>query len=265
MKHFSIFVLASILAFAMGVSFVLPGVTLDKEGKVEIRADVKLDNTISNGRYSVSGDRNGIVTVKDAISSEVIRTFQMDVGVVVREIFLLDGGKTVAASQKDRAVFWDLETGREIRRFPQRIYGFSNDESKFFTYELPQGILFLYSYPSFRLVCKIKKGGDGPEQFRFSPNDRFLNIQFTTGYPGSDENYPVRSPSFISAKLFDIQTCQEIQEFSQLDLISIGEFSADSNFLMTPEYTYVDLNSDKIVRTLWRFNLKTYQVEKLAD
>ena len=247
----------------MAISSVLPGVTAYNRGEIERIAD----NTPPASRYSISGSRNGIVTVKDAVSSEVIRTFQMDAGVVVRETFLLDGGKTVAASQKDHAIFWNLETGREIRRLPQRVYGFSHDETKFFTYELPQGIVFMYNYPSFTLICKILKGGAGPEQFRFSPNDRFLNIVFATGYPPTDENYPHSNPtrsSLIYAKLFDIQTCQEIKEFSQLRLGNIGEFSADSIFLVTPQYIYVDVNSDRLVRTLWRFNLKTYQVEKLA-
>ncbi len=105
------------------------------------------ENTPSVSRYSVSGSREGQVTVKDAASGETIRTFEMDSGVVVRETFLLEGGKTVAASQKDRAVFWDLTTGEEIRRFPQIIYGFADDESKFFTYETPGSKVCLYSYP----------------------------------------------------------------------------------------------------------------------
>lgn len=96
----------------MALSSVLPGVTAYKEGKMERVAD----NRPSTSRYSVSGSRNGLVTVKEPIFSEVIRTFQMDTGVVVRETFLLDGGKTVAASQKDHTVFWNLETGREISR-----------------------------------------------------------------------------------------------------------------------------------------------------
>lgn len=186
----------------------------------------------------------------------------------MRETFLLEGGKVVAASQKDSARFWDLETGREIRRFPQRIYNFSHDESMFFTYTFPQGIVFLYSYPSFTLVCKIKKGAPGPEQFRFSPNNRFLNIKFSNGYPASDENYPKPNPSrrpIIYARLYDINTCQKIREFYQLNLLSIGEFSADSNFLVTPEYRRPEFNSDRLLRTFWRFNLKTYQVEKLDD
>jgi hypothetical protein len=268
MKHFLLFILALILCVAMALGSVLPGVTAYKEGAIERVADLNRGNTVSASRYSVSGDRHGIVTVKNAVSSEVIRTFKMDDGVVVRETFLLDGGKTVAASQKDHAVFWELATGKEVRRFPQRIYGFSHDETKFFTYKFPQGIIFMHSYPSFTLVCKWKKGAPGPKQFRFSPNDRFLNITFGNGYPASDENYPLpdRSGGPVNyARLFDIETCQEIKEFSQLDLLSIGEFSADSNFLVTPEYIYVDVNSDRLVRTLWRFNLKTYKVEKIAD
>ncbi|MEG4802218.1 hypothetical protein QUB63_19530 [Microcoleus sp. ARI1-B5] len=268
MKYFFLFTFALILSGAMALGSVSHGVTAYKEGKMERVADLNRGNTVSANRYSVSGSRNGIVTVKDAVSSEVIRTFKMDDGVVVRETFLLDGGKTVAASQKDHAIFWELDTGKEIRRFPQRIYGFSHDETKFFTYKFPQGIIFMHSYPSFTLVCKWKKGAPGPKQFRFSPNDRFLNITFGNGYPPSDENYPLpdRSGGPVNyARLFDIETCQEIKEFSQLDLLSIGEFSADSNFLVTPEYIYVDVNSDRLVRTLWRFNLKTYKVEKIAD
>jgi hypothetical protein len=264
MKHFFLFILALILSGAMALGSISYGVTAYNQGEMEKLAD----NTPSVSRYSISGSRNGIVTVKDAVSSEVIRTFKMDTGIVVRETFLLDGGKTVAASQKDHAVFWELATGKEVRRFPQRIYGFSHDETKFFTYKLPQGIIFLHSYPSFTLVCKIPKGGGGPYLFRFSPNDRFLNITFRNGYPGSDENYPLGNPSrgaVSYARLFDIETCQEIKEFYQLRLLSIGEFAADSNFLVTPEYIYVDVNSDRLMRTLWRFNLKTYKVEKLAD
>ena len=268
MKYFFPFILALILSVAIALSSVLPALTAYKQGEIEKVSDLNRGNTPSVSRYSVSGSRNGIVTVKDAVSSEVIHTFKMDDGVVVRETFLLDGGKTVAASQKDHAIFWNLETGKEVRRFPQRIYGFSHDETKFFTYTFPQGIIFLHSYPSFTLACKWKKGAPGPVQFRFSPNDRFLNIQFGNGYPPIDENYPLpdRSGGPVNySRLFDIETCQEIKEFSRLHLGSIGEFSADSIFLSTPDDIITDLSSRQILRTWWRFNLKTYQVEKLAD
>jgi hypothetical protein len=132
-KHFYLFILALILCTTIALGSILPAVTADSEGKIGKIADLRRENTVSNSRYSVSGDIHGIVTVKDAVSSEVIRTFQMDNGRVVCKTFLLDGGKTVAASQIDHTVFWQLATGREVRRFPQRIYGFSHDETKFFT------------------------------------------------------------------------------------------------------------------------------------
>ncbi|MEG4346694.1 hypothetical protein QUB70_25955 [Microcoleus sp. A003_D6] len=95
MKYFFLFTFALILSGAMALGSVSHKVTAYNQGEMERIAD----NTPSASRYSVSGSRNGIVTVKDAVSSEVIRTFKMDDGVVVRETFLLDGGKTVG-------IFW---------------------------------------------------------------------------------------------------------------------------------------------------------------
>ena len=71
MKNFSLFILALILSVTMALGSILPGVTADKQGEVEIVADLRRDNTVSNGRYSVSGDIHGIVTVKDTVSSIV--------------------------------------------------------------------------------------------------------------------------------------------------------------------------------------------------
>ncbi|MEG3859109.1 WD40 repeat domain-containing protein, partial [Microcoleus sp. herbarium12] len=186
---------------------------------MESITDLNKENTLGPSRYSVSGSRQGEVTVKDVTTGEVIRTFQMDSEVVVRETFLLDGGQTVAASQKDHAVFWDLTTGEEIHRFPQRIYGFTRDESKFFTFEVPGSKVCLYSYPDLTFVCQLSDNTSGPQSFRFSPDERFLVIRFMTGFPSTDKNYPKRNHvtrGFIYTKLFNIQDCQEISEFSRL-------------------------------------------------
>jgi len=222
------------------------------------------ENTPSVSRYSVSGSREGQVTVKDAASGETIRSFEMDSGVVVRETFLLEGGKTVAASQKDRAVFWDLTTGEEIHRFPQRIYGFTRDESKFFTFETPGSKVCLYSYPDLTFVCQLSENTGGPESFRFSPDDRFLVIRFMTGFPSTDKNYPRRNHvtrGFVYTKLFNIQDCQEISEFSRLKIRAICEFSADSRYYEIPEKFITILSPLKKAR--WRFDLTTYQIEEI--
>ena len=159
-------------------------------------------NTVQVGCYKLSGDRQGQVTVKNTASGEIVHTFQMDEGIVLREVFILNNGKTIAASQKDHAVFWDLATGKEIRRFHQRIYGFSHDETKFFTYEEKK--VFLYVYPEMTLTCQLSEGTFGPKDFQFSPDDHFLVIRFFRGLPADDEYYPRLNPvrkinSFIKA------------------------------------------------------------------
>jgi hypothetical protein len=212
--------------------------------------------------YEVSGNRNGQVVVRNTLSGEVIRTFQMGKG-VVREVFLLRGGKTVAASQGDRAVFWDLSTGQEINRLEQRIYGFSHDETKFFTYD--SGKVILYSYPQLEPICELTNNtGIGPEWFRFSPDDRFLVILFATGRPESDEYYPGLAPlrrSIRYSRLFELKTCQEIQEFSKLRVIELGEFSSDSYFYNLRNTPVLIEEEGRYIEGSWQYNLVTNKIQ----
>jgi hypothetical protein len=214
-----------------------------------------------NYEVTGSGNKNGLVTIKHKISGEIVRTFQMEKA-VVREVFLLDGGETVAASQKDHTVFWNLETGTEIHRIEQRIYGFSHDQTKFFTYQ-PREVL-IYSYPSFQPSCQLTDMFTfGPDKFSFSPNDQFLAIVFATGRPESDEDYPHRVSfrSIARGQLFDISRCQEIKEFSELRLRSLGEFSQDSKFYdfkkVVITKSTLGLREGGFVEGSWRFDLTT--------
>lgn len=266
MKYLFLLMLALILSVVMALGYVSRKVTAH-EGRSRI-ADLNRENTSGSSRYSVSGDRLGVVTVKDAVSSEVIRTLKMDDGVVVRETFLLDGGKTVAASQKDHTVFWELATGREIRRFPQRIYGFSPDETKFFTYESP-GQVFLYAYPNAAPICKLVEIVNGPAEFQFSPNSRFIVIAFVTGWPTGDKYYPYPEPDYwrisTNIKLFNVANYQEILEFSELRLLSLGEFSLDSKFYyMKDLLVYINSGRGGREKGSWQFDLDTYQIKKIA-
>ncbi len=223
-------------------------------------------DTVPANRYQVSGDRLGRVTVKDTVSGEVIRTFQMEAGVVVREKFLLDNGRTVAASQKDHTVFWDVATGREIGRVSQRVYGFSHDEKKFFTQKGQE--VFLYAYPDLTRICKLTKeavGGTGG--FQFAPDDSFLVIWFYTGFPSSDNNYP--SPNLVDSsvrdtKLFKLQNCQEVQEFSVLRVKALGQFSSDSKFYELQD-TLIRTDARRLSKGSWRFDLMTYKLQGLAE
>ncbi|MCC3428465.1 MAG: hypothetical protein JGK24_32775 [Microcoleus sp. PH2017_29_MFU_D_A] len=268
MKIFSLFILALILSVTMALGSILSGVTADKQGEVEMVADLRRDNTVSNDRYSVSGDIHGIVTVKDTVSSEVIRTFQMDVRGVVWKTFLLNGGKTIAASQQNRTVFWDLDTGRTIRHFPQRVYGFSHDETKFFTWKLvdKNHNILLYSYPNMNLTCKLLPyQGLGPEKFQFSPNDRFLAVDLYTGVPLSDEEYldpPMHISGLRLRNLFDLKMCQVIEQYSKLLYGGLAEFSPDSKFYILKES--LSINGRRISAPC-NFNLSNYQVENCTN
>ena len=271
MKHFFLFILTLFLCEVMALGYVSPEVTAQSDGGRERVADLQKENTPRPSHYSVSGDRWGRVTVKNATTGEVIRSFPMDYGVVVRETFFLDGGKTLAASQKDHAVFWDWATEKEIRRFPQRIYGFSRDETKFFTLKYPDQIILLYAYPSLKFICELRPepaGGEGIMDFSLSPNDRFLVVMFASNYPESDENYPGGDSSYrttISVNLFNLETCQEIKEFAQAfnPGMNTGYFSQDSNFIVLEKAFFSRPGASDSGFGSWRFNLKTYQVEKI--
>ncbi len=224
-------------------------------------------NTNTVGRYQISGDRKGLVTVKDATSGKVIRTLEMDRNLVVRETFILNNGKTVAASQKDHTVFWDLATGKKIARVPQPVYGFSHDEKKFFTYDSKEGI-FLYAFPSFRRICLLREGFiSGPGAFQFSPNNRLLVIGVMTNLPAEENSYPYPNYTYRSGSftmLFNVETCQEIPEFSKLRFTHLfGRFSPDSKYYEIKE------SSPRSNRNLpvgaWRVNLTTFELEQIPD
>jgi hypothetical protein len=254
MKHFYLLLIV-ILISLVGISLIA------RQG---IGDDSPPENMAQASSYEVTGNQTGQVIVKDKVSGRVIRRFQIEKG-VIREVFLLDGGKTVSASQKDSTVFWDLDTGREIQRFEQRIYGFSHDKTKFFTYS-PQGVL-LYSYPEMKPVCELAKGlMVGPEKFLFSSDDGFLAILFATGRPESDEYYPGTGPvrrSIRYSKLFNIKTCREIQEFSQLKVSQLGEFSKDSKSYTLDNYAIFIEN--RYVKGSWRFDLTTNKLQKFFE
>ena len=272
MRNFFLFglVLALVLVGEMG-HFLPTGLSANKIASIEKIVQLNRGSTEEVSRYVVSGYRDGKVTVSDRVSGQVIRTFEMDEGVVVRETFLLDNGRTVGASQKDHAVFWDLATGREIGRLNRRIYGFSHNQTRFFTYSYPEGVL-LYSYPDIRQLCQLtNRTSAGPGAFIFSPNDRFLVIGFASGFPSSDENYPDPDRTergTVYTNLFNIQTCQEIRElyslrFTYLGLSRLGEFSSDSRFYYIKDISTYN-NSIRQVGTL-QFDLITHEVRLIDE
>ncbi|HAG83218.1 MAG TPA: hypothetical protein DCL61_19255 [Cyanobacteria bacterium UBA12227] len=279
MRHFLITAIALVFGFfaAIALSHVPRGLTVPADVGMNTTVNLNVENPVAVERYQVSGDRLGRVMVKDTLTGEVVRTFEMDEGVFVRETFLLDNNQTIAVSQivlvnppdlvpqKNRTLFWDLATGREIARIDQRVYGFNHDETKFFT-QNGEGV-FLYSYPDLKPICKLTKQPEaGTQIFRFSPDGKFLFIQFHSGYTagaqGLPDPLPIVDASAVYTKLFNLQNCREIQEFSaHRSHVSAVQFSEDSKFLYL-ENLLIYLDGIRQEGN-WRFNLESYQFEKL--
>ncbi|BAZ28610.1 hypothetical protein NIES4074_10440 [Cylindrospermum sp. NIES-4074] len=214
--------------------------------------------------YEIIGNTTGQIIVKNRATGKVIRTFQMKEE-IVRDLFLLERGKIIGASQKKHTVFWNVRTGQVIYQSPQRIYGFSGNETKFFTYN--QKKLLVYNYPKMTLACELNGGiAVVPEKFIFSPDDNFLAVLFASGNPESDEYYPGASPSRRSirySKLFDINNCQENLEFSKLKIFQLGEFSNNSQFYDIGNYPLYVESQNRYITATWRFVLAKNKLQKL--
>lgn len=213
------------------------------------------------GPYQVTGDNKGGVVVSDKASGRRITTFQMKEA-VVRGIFLLDDEKVLCATERDLSVFWDLRTEKKLLQIDRQIYGFSHNRQMFFTYSSDG--TSLYRYPDL-MICRLSgTTGEGPEEFEFSPDDRHLAVVYATGLPANDQNYPGMNPvrrGIRYTKLFDLQTCHEIDEFSKLNVRQAGEFSPDSRYYDL-KGAFISLNQVSL-QGAWRFDLATRSVVKL--
>ncbi|MDC0834379.1 hypothetical protein CKA32_004781 [Geitlerinema sp. FC II] len=218
------------------------------------------------GCYRLNGNEQGQVTLRDIESEEVVWMFQMEERIPIRHVFLLDGGRTAAAAQKDRTVFWDLETGREIYRLNERVYGFPEDRTKFLSVAYRSQEIDVYAYPDFRRICRLEhttpKVG-GIQGLIFSPNGQFVVIGLSSYRPLSDESYSGSHGYYrgiASIKLFDLDRCQEVSEFNRLRIGGAGEFSSDSQYYEVFRDEVIEVENRRFKRGQ-RFNLETYEVE----
>ncbi|MBE9117012.1 hypothetical protein IQ249_14000 [Lusitaniella coriacea LEGE 07157] len=231
------------------------------------------EENASEERYQVIGNRQGKVTVKDARSGEIIRVFQMEEGVIVRETFVLDYDQIIAASQKDKTIFWNLETGQEIARLDQRVHSFSDDRSRFISFG-SNGLL-VSSYPELTTICQLseepsREGTKGLAQPEFSPNNRYLEVNWIFGKPAADEDYPVPGTTGIGGRLpgfrelFDLEVCRAFQGFPQMrNILYPGRFSSDSRYYFIEEAVF--FFGDRLAEGTIQFNLKTYEAVQIPQ
>jgi WD40 repeat protein len=226
--------------------------------------------TLDYKGYQLVGTKNGEVIVKTRGSGRVVRTFQLQKGLVVRDLFFLNSHQVIAASQSNQTVFWDLATKRIVRRFPERVYGISHNEESLLSYDDDTKTISIYSYPGFAQTCEIPLDSPnvGIADFAFSPNDKFLAILLAPGRPESEENYPLPSPAKTHtrySKLYNIQICQEVQNFSKkFQIYDIGNFTGDSKFYDIDRYYESNGTTEKrYIKEPLRLDLTTNELIKL--
>ncbi|HJW90835.1 MAG TPA: WD40 repeat domain-containing protein, partial [Anaerolineales bacterium] len=67
-----------------------------------------------DGRYSLSGDENGVIFLWDLESGAALRRLEGHTGKVTSLVFTPDGRQALSASQDKTILHWDLETGQVI-------------------------------------------------------------------------------------------------------------------------------------------------------
>ena len=241
-----------------------PNSATAQTNKPEQATTILTAHTIRTTRYSLTGNREGRVSFGD-FQKQVYNHFQMDADKWVREVFVLDDGKTVGASQADHTVFWDATTGKETGRVAQRVYGFAHTGREFFT-RSADGKFWLYSYPQFkRLRQIITHTNRGVEAFLFSPNDRYLAMKVESARPESEETYPYphnSNKNSVSTNIYDMKTGEEVSSESTYQFHNMGIFSPDSRYYDVDET--ITLRSG-VVSGVWRYDLTTLKVSKIGE
>ncbi len=223
-------------------------------------------NAVVSGNLMLVGTPLGQAVLINA-QTGVKTVFQADEDKWVREVFLLDGGKTVGASQADHTVFWNVATGQEIGRLETRVQGFSHDQKLCFALTPVERYLQIYAYPSLKIVGSITSYHEhSVSQSLFSPNDRYLLVQTQNNAQESEITYP--RPDYTNVfhvrtrvYLYDLTTMKELPGFSHSFVHDMGTFSADSKF--------VDMGKDSVMscsmaepNAIWRFDIAADDMTK---
>ncbi|MDY7012759.1 MAG: hypothetical protein SVX43_04010 [Cyanobacteriota bacterium] len=125
----------------------------------------------------------------------------------------------------------------------------------------------MYNYPQLELICDLAENLTiGPEDFQFSPNDRFLVILFSSAKPEDDNNYPDHNDTLKNitySKLFDTRKCIEDAQFARLGLRKLGHFSENSKFYELINFSIFIEN--QFILGSWRFDLTNNQLYRVEE
>jgi len=185
------------------------------------------------------------VVVKNEITGRVVHTIAKPPG-LVRRAFALDGGAVVATTTKDATEFWNATDGTLTRRIDERVHAVSHSGNRVVTFAQDRALL-VRSYPDLDLVRVLESHAEwGPSGVVFSPNDRYVAVEFCNHYPLTDEQFanPVFDATLYRVKIYDVQSGETLPAVSD---VRIGKFSPDSRYYEYQDGRRFDLRSRSLV------------------
>jgi len=230
-------------------------------------------HTATDNQYSVTGNGQGQVIVTVVPTGNVIQTLQMDANVPVRQVFLLQNDQVVGAAQKDHTIFWNILTGVQVAQLSEEVYGFSQDETVFFSY-VPQvgatysnGSVNVYSYPGLQQLGQLETSIAGPEAWNFSPDKHYLVIEYNGLFPAPDATYPDTDNSdrnFRKTYFYDLTNFQYFAPLSVIMGAPVGSFSADSTtYSLSGSYFDPANPATESNSTSWQYSFPNAQLTPL--
>lgn len=192
---------------------------------------------------AVEVNEEGKLAVIDQTTGAVLHVLPKPEG-VIREMHALDGGAMVLTTKRDRTDIRNAETGELVRQLDFRVYAVDHSEQLGVVFTDSKELKVL-DWPELSVKWMLETGvNGGPSQMAFSPDDRYLAVEFCNAYPLSDEMFvnPGLNAVFYWTRLYDMQTGEMVPEFTESLL---GSFEDVRHYRSGDENRRFDLQSHK--------------------
>ena len=159
---------------------------------------------------------------------------------VLREMAALDDGHVVMTTTADASEFRDAETGRLLRRYDERIYAYSSDQRMCVAFSREHDLLLL-DFPELTVrFVLLQHSAWGPSTLLFSPDDRYLAVEFCNHYPLSDVLFldPVFDKTDYHTLLFDLESGERLPDAGGTRL---GRFAGEAAIYIADDGRSYDL------------------------
>ena len=182
---------------------------------------VRLLKLSSNKKFLLTVSRKPDTVLWNVATGQQIKTFDRS-NLYGHEVIFSPDGKLVLAPEKDAAIFYDAETGKEVRRLQghqkDRVWSMdvSPDGRLILTGSL-DGSARLWDTSRGKIVEKFPWSSEGMSSVAFSPSGRFLLI-------GSNDK---------TAHLFELASGKDVTFGEHSSSVTVVAFSPDEQFILT--------------------------------